>query len=407
MAINNKLSNSPDDIEKFSQGVDTLINQITKPTLASIINMGKTTEGAYSKFHTLLEETIKEVDKPILKGFLTDLTTVLSNWFESTETVCCLIQGLWSMYVKSHTNNNFKIDLGSTAFGQWIDLLVAFIDLILALLSGKAKPFAFFIPDVFKEIMNGVISAVLTLLQTTFTVIRDTIFGKLLDLIRDEATKDRVWAKCLPLSDLIRILLKYVDDYGLFADLFNKITGLVAGEYNFFKSLKELPVTMKDLEYLKWLRDVLLKMKYAYVSMDLCVDYSYMPPKDNGDTLDNTLPPASIANNANTNPSNPENLGYTFVPSDRGSILIDKNKLRENGSIPLLSNSSIREFLHKYMGYNYNQIDNIITNSSAADSIQGSNINSSNLSNLNADCPNTPDPEAIVKWALGLRDRGK
>jgi hypothetical protein len=374
--------------------------------LADIVNLS--TKGTYSRFNTLLERNIEEIDKPILRGFLRDITTVLTNWFENPEVVCCLIQGIWAWYVKSSMDQDFKINLLSTNFGKWIDALVAFLDLIIALLSGQMKKFAFFLPDVFKEIMNGVYAAIITLLQQTFITLRDSIFGRVLDIIRQEALRDRVWAKCLPLHDLIRVMLKYVDDYGLFADLFNKMTGLIAGEYNFWKAMKDLCVSSKDLEFLLWLRDLLLKMKYAYASLDLCVQYAYSPDAQNPDIAQIIQSGPMIRGQGDLPPDiKPSDLGYTFMPSDRGRILIDKNRLQENGSIPLLSNSSVREFLHTYMGYNYDQIDNILTNSLASDSIQGTNINSDRLSNINADCPNTPEPEALIRWALGLRDRGK
>lgn len=412
MRVNNRSANAEAKIDKALFGAEVILDQITNPALSDIINLS--TKGKYSELNTLLERSIDEIDKPILKGLLKDLNTVLSNWFEDPEVVCCLIQGIWAFFIKSYMadkNVSVQLALSATDFGKFIDILVAVLDLIIALLGANTAKLTFSIPDIFKEIMSGVFTGVLTLLQETFTAIRTTIFGKLLEIINDAALKDHTWAKCLPLNDLIRVLIKYTSDFGLFADLFNKISGLISGKVSFYKSLEELPVSLKDLEFLNRLREILLKMKYAYISMDLCVQYSYSPDSQeaiNDRVSRNTFPDAIVDGGIKLSANlKPEDLGYTFIPSDRGRILIDKTRLQANGSIPLLSNSSIREFLHQYMGYNYEQVDNIITNSSAADSIQGTIINSDNLSNLNADCPNTPDPESIIRWALGLRDRSK
>ena len=46
----------------------------------------------------LLSEIINKIDKPILKGLAQDVATVLTNWFEDPKIICCLIQGLWSIY---------------------------------------------------------------------------------------------------------------------------------------------------------------------------------------------------------------------------------------------------------------------------------------------------------------------
>jgi len=400
MPLNNQAPNSDEDINKFSNNLESILQKITNPSLSNLLKN-------YRGRKELLYQMIEDVDRPILKGLMADTVGVLANWFEDPETVCCLIQGLWAIYAKS-VNRNISIGINETEWAKWIDLLVSFIDLIIVFLTDDIKKIVFFIPDVLKDIMNGVMGAILLVLQETLFALRDSILNTLLKAIDKGSETDKIWAKCLPLYQLIRILRKYISDWGLFADLFNKIKGFIAGKTAGFGILKklDLPMNVKDLEFLYWFRNLLLNIKVAALNFDLCVNYAYSPSSAVGNipTVETVALAKTPFGLSKASDLTKEDLGLTYT-SD-GSILIDREKVKDN-TLPLLSNSSIRLFLNKYMGYPLDKVDDIITASMPNDSIQGTSINSDRTSNINADCPNTPDPETIVKWALNLRDRKK
>jgi len=403
MNLNNQNANSTQSI---AEPLNDLLDKISSPSFSNLVRN-------YGTRKELLFKLVNDIDRPILKGLVDDALTVLSNWFEDPEVVCCLIQGLWAIYAKSIKEGDFKIGLNETEWAKWIDLLISFVDLIIVFLTNDIKKFVFFIPDIFKELMNGVMGAILLVLQEVLFTLSDSLINGLISTIDKAGTRDTdsIWAKCLPLNDLLRILKKYFSDYGLFADLFAKIKGFISGKVSGFSANKKfnLPLQAHDLEFLYWFRNLLIKIKQAAISFDLCVSYEYKVGDGNSitdPTSTNQLGPLSTLitdpGKSLTSAQGLDGLAYT---SDR-SILIDRNKWKE-GRIPLLSNSSIRNFLHDYMGYPYDKVDMIITGSFPSDNITGTNINSDRFSNLNADCPNTPDPNSIIKWAMGLRDRKK
>ena len=424
MAISPINPNSNDDISRFSQAAETIVE-------SSFGRLGKLSVKDVLGFTTLerklgknigevilLDELITNLDKPILKGLLVDTIAVVSNWFEDPEILCCLIQGIWTMYVASYSHTDLGklledgVTLADTDFAKWLDVLIAFVDLIITFISTDIKKLSVMIPDFIKEITNGVVGAVLLVLQEVLFAIRDCAINSILWEINraKESTFDMssIWAKCIPFAQLLDILKKYITDYGLFAELFEKIKGFIAGKVGDFGYMKKLdfPKSINDLEFLYWFRDLLIKLKQAAINFDLCVFYNaaattgsvknQVPPTPEEDDPRVGLPKNRVKR------SNPDEIQGIKVAAN-GTIL--KDAKGEKYTIPLLANSSIRTFLNKYYGYPLAFVDNLLSGSTSADSINGTDINSNTPSNFNADCPNTPIPEQLVRWALGIKNR--
>ena len=360
----------------------------------------------------LLSEIINKIDKPILKGLAQDVATVLTNWFEDPKIICCLIQGLWSIYatdkMKKDLNARKSMSVSNTDFTDFLDMLITFIDLIIVILTNGIKKLVFMIPDILKEIMYGVMGSVLIVLQQTMYALRDSAIASIIRWIDNSVAGvngDSIWAKCLPLSQFLDIVKKYVSDYGLLSEIDEKIKGYIASMHNRFGLQKKLnlPQSAKDLEFLYWFRNLLINMKEATLNFELCIPFQYDPSASSDSNIPNN------SNYSNEQPFN--NNGYNLTPSNLGikmssdgTILVDKQTVN---TLPLLSNSSIRGFLNKYYGYPLDVVDSLLVGSSPKDSIIGTDINSNNISDLNADCPNTPSPEEIMKWALNIRNRVK
>lgn len=406
MPINPDLPNKVENVERFSETIDNILDSITNAP-GSVQDILRLSSKAFAEKQAsgrpILDELIKNVDRPILMNMAKDVVTIMSNWFEDPQLLCCLVQGLWGLYAVTRSQT-----LSNTDFGKWLDVLITFVDVIIVMLTSNIKKLTFMIPDFIKEIMTGVIGAILLVLQELLFAIRDSIINQLLAAIDSDAKTDQIWAKCLPLAQLIAILKKYINDFGLFAELFEKIKGFignVVGDFGYMKAF-DFPNNVKDLEFLYWFRDLLLKLKAATISFDLC----YLPTTaPTGSPIDLSIyqaPPGSPLATPSFNKTgqgDPSAVQGIVVASD-GTILQDTNGLAKN-SIPILTNSSIRGFLNKYYGYPLEVVDNLLTGSSSKDAIHGSQITSDRLSNLNADCPNSPTPGEIVAWALRVRNR--
>lgn len=430
MAINPNTPNSISDINRYSQavttGVDAAFGRLGKLTVKDVIggnflggSVQKKLDGKQSSI--LLESLINDLDRPILKGLIVDSITVLSKWFEDPKTLCCLIQGIWATYAASYSNTDLakqgtqELDIADSGFGKWLDVLIAFVDLIITFIGTDLKKISIMIPDLIKEITNGVIGGILLILQQVLFAIRDSAIAKILEEIDRSAAEgismSTIWSKCLPFAQLLDVIKKYISDYGLFAELFEKIKGYVSGKVGDFGYMKALnfPKSAQDLEFLYWFRDLLIKLKQAALNFDLCVNYAASP----GGTI-GVVPPLNGIFSESGGGGGGGGGGGRDVPTvpglklgPDGTILsnIDTQQEQRDNILPVLSNSSIRGFLNKYYGLPLDVVDNLLVGASPADSIQGTNINAENLSAVNADCPNSPSPEEIVKWALRIKNR--
>lgn len=406
MPLNSNTPNSSQDINRFSKGVENFLDSVGHTSIQDVLNTGRSAFGKEKiNSRSVLNEIVASVDTPLLKNLAKDTLTVLSNWFEDPQTVCCLVQGLVGLH--SATTNTLSDD---TNFMAWLDILIAFVDVIIVMLTSNIKKLAFFIPDLIKEIMNGVIGAILLVLQELLFAIRDSLINELLRAIDSDELEDHIWAKCLPLAELIAVLKKYINDFGLLSQLFELLKGYVGklvGDFGYMKAL-DFPNNIKDLEFLYWFRDLLLKLKQAVLSFELC----YLPQFNATGGIVPTPVLGGMVRLAEGNSPQTEGKGSPaavqgVVIAADGTILQDTNSLKKN-SVPILTNSSIRGFLNKYYGYPLDVIDRLLVGSTSKDNIQGSNINSENpnrVSDLNADCPNSPNPADIVKWALRVRNR--
>lgn len=427
MAVSNNTgpNSQVDAEERFSGNIDAVADFLSNPRNVSVRTMlSRVSAGTAEKINNgqvLLNDLINNLDRPILKGMVMDSITVLTSWFEDPEVHCCLIQGLWAIYASKHSHTELAdlqrrgINIADTEFAKWLDILIAFIDLIIVFVTSDIKKIVLFIPDFIKEITNGIVGAILMVLQQALFSIRDSIISEILAAIDEAAEGDGIkslFAKCIPFSQLLDVIKKYVHDYGLFAELFEKIKGFVSGKVGEFSAMKELgfPKAIQDVEFLYWFRDLLVKLKQAAINFDLCVSYDTVPTGGTsgegtqlGTTIgDRTLPLPDQGIQRN----NPAEVQGLKVAGD-GTILQDKGNqgLREN-NIAVLTNSSVRNFLNKYYGYPLAVVDNILTGTTSADNIQGTQINSDRgASDFNADCPGSPSPQEIVRWAMRVRNR--
>lgn len=421
MSISPNSPNNQADVNAYSQFAETAVGstfgRLGTLTVKDVLGFTILEQSTGFNSGIVLSELINELDMPILKNLALDCIAVVSNWFNDPELLCCLIQGIWAIYAASHSNTDLaKLQQNGTgvadsSFGKFLDILIAFVDLIISFISSDIKKISTMIPDFIKEIANGVIGAILMVMQEVLFALRDSIINYILQQIdRAQALSldmENIWAKCIPFGELLDILKKHVHDYGLFAELFEKIKGFVAGKVGDFAYMKKLdfPKNIKDIEFLYWFRDLLIKLKQAAISFDLCVNYG---TGATGGAVPTPVPPGDeeerigLPKNT-TGRTTPNEVQGIKVAAD-GTILQDRPTERTN-LIPVLANSSIRNFLHKYYGYPLDVIDNLITGSTSLDSIKGTDINSANVSNLNADCPNSPTPAQIVRWALEIRSR--
>lgn len=409
--LNNQRPNSDIDINRVSRTVDQLVDNLPRNIAPKILGTDYLAERS-----AMLVQMVENVDRPILAAMAKDVLNVLNSWFQDSTVMCCLIRGLFSIHAstwaKSKVPKNGTIELGQ-GFIEFLDMLIAFIDLIIVILTNDVRGFALGFTDFIKDIMNGVFGAVLVVLQETLFALRDTLLDKLLRALSVD-TELKWWAKCLQLNRFIDILKRYVHDYGLLADLMNKIRGYNAGIFAEWEAYlrADFVKNINDLEFLYWLRELLYKLKQAVVQFDLCIEYEYVvvdPNTNQNRLVSQTVPIQQLLKQGSDLNKTQAQQKQGIVIANDGTILVDSQKLKglDNGSIPVLSSSSIRTFMNKYYGVPLEVADSILAGGSSQDSIMGTNINSDRVTELNADCPNSATPDEIVTWAQHVRNRVK
>lgn len=368
------LNNINNEIESISNIIEQSSDAINNLSLGSLYSTatGRTRVGKYlSERAAILRGLVNEVDNPIIKGFANEMLQTMAGWFNDPEVLCCLIQAIWVSYqstVNPDNEERVELTIADTEFAKYIDRLIVFIDFIIAFVSRDLRNIVSFIPDFIKEIFGALMGAILLLLQETLYTIRDSVLQSIMDWIDEKVQGGSLWAGCLPFQQFLDIIKKYLHDYGLFDEIMDKIRGFVSGKKNSFRKALPLVAQTKTLEFLKWFRDLLVKLKQATINFDLCVETAYVPdntyaddPVDPTDTnaADTTLDPDSATVNPNVAAEERVPLivgddNKTVTISDNDSRIRDgdlpitdaRNRRSQNGAyIRRLSNDSIANFI--------------------------------------------------------------
>jgi hypothetical protein len=237
-------------------------------------------------------------------------------------------------------------------------------------------------------------------IQEALFGLRNSILGNLLAWINEHADFGRIWSRCLPMFQLLNILKKYIHDYGMFAKLYEKIRGFISGLMSSWSLYKEKDIVglTRDIEFLRWLRELLIKLKMATLAFDLCVDYS-LEPNDNKSDNTSTLPNDYSFSNI---PSLTEDVNQNGIPNERSDALsLSDGTIAVSGDKDMrsrLSKDSIINFGVKYLGYPREVMENAWTKVSSSDMGTVLGDDSSNLER----CPGFSRAAQILGFRRGL-----
>jgi len=389
-----KSKDSSDFIQRMKSVLDGLGTDVS-PT--NIIGKNKI------QIDTLLRGIVKDVDNPILKDFGIDMVNFLSKFY-AQEPICCLIKNLvttilsaedlknLSRYINGEARNEELISKVDGILGI-IDSLIMIIDVIITILQMDIRDIVIPIIDFSALIMDSILGAVLITLQEIIFTLRDTAITWVTDAISDMTDENIL--KCLPFSDLIGIIRKYLHDYGILADWFEKMSSGYTAKLHHKAKLKfdsNYVANIKTLEFLKWLRNILVKLKASTIDWELCIG------------LDVTEP-VFDSENYSTQVDNPNDmlkniLGVAEQPSTqykKDSIIAD------NGTI--LKNSEVSAFLVSKLGFPTDIAEQLSGLSLSDKNIQGTLSDDPHMTGN--DCAYTMDPNELLRTIISLNQRIK
>ena len=358
-----------------------------------------------------LRKLTTDVDNPVFKNLANDLINILGSFYASEEVLCCLIKNLLITVKAGGAIDSAKkkiidmekqildgkiedsnLSVSDFDFVSTIDELIFIIDTIISFMQLEISDFVLPNLDFAKLISDTVVGMVVISMQEIVFTLRDASIAWIIDAL-SRRVGDNAWAKCLPFMDFTRILKRYVHDYGMLERLFNMISGVVGAKHAKMASYVEnsFPRNVKEVEFLKWLRDILIKMKSASISWEFCVDLNFDASHDNEDISEgqqNLTDFLSQNNLKDITTGDPDNNIKTTL-GDNNTILTNaeinqgQSQPDQVGIFAPPSDSEVNGFLTKHLGLSKDQADQL-TGFTSRDNVQGTL--SDNPTTTNNDC---------------------
>lgn len=370
----------------------------------------------------LLRNLVKDVDQPVLRSLGMDMINLLGSFYGSQEVLCCLIKNIIAMATGAEsvqlTREEFnrrvfgenalhrlfagvddptisnEITVSDTNLGVIIDQLILIIDAIIIFLEADVQDIALPVLDIGNMLLQAIMGAVIIALQQVVFTLRDLSVSWVLGTIQDNIG-DQPWLKCLPFMDFVKILRKYIHDYGMLDKLFKMIKGFIGSKYAKFSSYLQgdLVENVRLLEFLKWLRGLLIQIKNAAINWELCFDtdqgLEVMPSGVTGSIYD--------TNNLDDNTGLPKSRGNGRINDNLNSTLGDDNTILRNtadnmSEVPFRnaggyrppSNDEINNFLKSNLGMSDDLADQLTGFTNARDHVDGTLAKDSRK--VNNDC---------------------
>jgi len=380
--------------DAFNRATDTLAGTSPVDAVSNLIRIAP---------DALLNRLVTEVDNPILKDLMRDMTNLLSSMYGSPDTLCCLIKNIFLSVAGANDIENYKKlqetlrgsdgdkenlsslnPFASGSAGDSLDSLIFIIDAIILFLEMDIKDFVFPSLDFSAMLMESVMSALMMVLQEIIFTLRDTAINWILQTVQDNLGNSPA-LKCLPFMDLIRFIRTYLHDYGVTGKFFNWFKKLIDGFIS-NRKLKWQNVVDQDiidrtkvLDFLKSVRSLLVQLKSATLDIFMCIDVDDQLP-------DQGLTPSETGENdpwfglfkgmpSDNNNQNGSLSNLNAIVGDNGTILRDSSGASTGAgnqspySAP--SNNEISNFLQKQLGLSPELANQLTGFTSSLDNIQG------------------------------------
>lgn len=293
---NNQLPGA-DAVENF---VDNRINSIQKIKAAPWI--GKTlalpaTAIASSMKAIMPDSWDKIVDGitvQLTRDLLTEIGQVLIDWYKDPKTLCCLIKNLAAIGAMLHSGD-FTEDswdqerqkffagvrtedyLGSDYFRARNTLinLRDYLDIIIEVLSIQFDKTLFAGFDIGKEISDMIIGLMIGVLDALTAAGKKAWYDKVSEWFKDLLQENN---QCLPFQKLIDVLFRFFSsDHGLFNILNRYIKDYARYlKWRFINNFKKKYINRtRDLQFLRFLRDLINKIIDSLENFEICVENDY------------------------------------------------------------------------------------------------------------------------------------
>lgn len=360
----------------------------------------------------LLRKLTNDIDNQSFKALASDMINVLGSFYGSEEVLCCLIKNLllaakagdeiksWKEKAKEFKegltgeeedlSEEFSLSVNELGFVKMLDEMIFVVDTIIIFLSLDTEDFIIPTLDFSKLLSEAIVGMIIIAMQEIIFTLRDTAIAWIVDSLSKNVGNQN-WVKCLPFMDFVRILRRYIHDYGLLDRLFKLISGHIGAKHKTFMGYQnsDFVNNVKMIEFLKKLRDILIKMKNASLSWEFCVDlnFDFDPQKDKSETESIYDDFITNPNYSQTTTGNPEdNLNIKLgddntILTNTGDQILDPNEV-DNFHPP--SNSEVNAFLMKFLGLPKDLADQITGMTDNTKNIQGSL--SSDPHSTNNDC---------------------
>ena len=388
MPKNRPISTS-DAQQKISKFADVLNNTSIKG-VHDLISIAK---GSQVDGIGLLKSLTEDIDKPVFKGLANDMIDLLGTFYASEEVLCCLIKNFiltaelgkeFEAVVEQMKSGDLTIEkVENTALVEIIDQMIAVVSIIITFIQLDVKDLVLPPLDFVKDITDSIIGMLIIALQEIVFTLRDSSIAWIIDSISSKSS-NQPWVKCLPYMDFIEILRKYIHDYGFADKLFTYISGVIGAKFSKFQGLEHqnLVQNVKVLEFLKWIQNVLVKLRNATLEWSFCVDTSFVGDDDTDDNVNQQhIHMKNIIKDQQFKKINLEKK-LNNILADDNTILSNSLGKKSNTKNPVRpgsdpnnfrppSNDEIKAFLVTYLGVSNDFADQLTGFTNSSTNIQG------------------------------------
>lgn len=414
MPINNQQANDP----KWMDTITMITEATQNVSVKNVADVSKFISGSQYDGFALLKGMTEDIDKPILKSLANDMIGVLGSLYIDEDSLCCLIKNLlmtagagisfeeYRTFIKKlQKERGFKqstfediiFEIKELNFVKFIDYMIATIDITLVFLEFEINDIVFPAMDFIREISEAAAGFVLIAMQEIIFTVRDSAIAWIIDEIENN-TNDVNWAKCLPYMDFISIIKKYISDYGILNKLMAMFQGAIGDSFRKWSKARraDLPKKVKLISFLRWIREILVKIRDAVLSWEFCLFIVKQENNDGDNQEDDSNPYFNYLSDILNNPTpTSDHLRPDYIFADDNTILNNEGGVangdgsKGQNSITTPANDEVKAFLQNYLGLSPDKADQALAD---ANKNTGNDVNGNNN---NGQCSNVLNPKDI------------
>jgi len=240
------------------------------------------------------DKVVDGITLQLTRDLLTEMADILIQWYQDPKTLCCLIKNLaalgsmlreqdfssenWDQEKQKFFSGVRSEDYLGDDYFRTRKILInikEYLDIIIEVLSLDFSRDMFASFDIGKEMADMLVGLMIAIMEAMIASGKKAWYDKVQEWFKDLNQLD---LQCLPLNKMVDALFRFMsDDHGLFS-LLRRYTDEYARylKFRFINNFKKKYISRtKDIQFLKFLRDLIEKIIASLDAYEICVEDDY------------------------------------------------------------------------------------------------------------------------------------